>query len=222
MSGPKPSAVAILRSGWVAMPPIDREEAAAILGVQVPPEAWRGIKRAFVRFSDLTAVIAGPRVNNNRDDPRSYTVARDRAEADLECALMLIMGTLEKRDIVEAMTVASMRSPDGAETGGDLRDALKAASFAIRTAKRIVRRAVNPPVVVASEADARKRLARDILAVLADSGLPRDLTGWTEARNAEGLAEADMTPAERLISALGVHEAETPSAFVRWVRGACE
>lgn len=225
MSGPKPRTVAHLVSGFVGRPPIERAEAERAYGSPLPDSVWKDIVKGFEKFTEVHNVLSSaPRINRNRNDVRSYTLAQKNALKALDAALRGLSEMERDPGMIRAMSLASMSQPGGAASGGELRATLDAAHTALFRAAAIVHRADTPPVVDTSEEDARKRLAQKVLTALEAGGMDTHLTGWTEATLTpeSALGEADMTPAERLISALEVHLAETPSAFVRWLRGAIQ
>lgn len=221
MSGPKPRTAAFRASGFVARPPIDRKDAECAYGSPLPDAVWQEIVRSFDEFGEAVNVLSkGPRLNQNRNDARSYPLAKKKAAKSLDAALVGLSQMQNDDGMMRTLSIASMNHPGGATCSGELRASLEAARTALLRAAAIVSRADNPPVVGGTEEDARKALAGRILGALAAEGMDTCLTGWNEERFENGLAEADMTPAERLVSALEVHLAETQSAFVRWLRGA--
>jgi hypothetical protein len=215
--------VAYRVSGFIGQPPIDRISAEHAYGSPIPDLVWEAIAVAFEQFGEDTNVLSSaPRVNENRNDDRSYPIAQRKAVKSLDRALLALAEMQSDPGMIRAMSIASMDQPGGAASGGELWSTLKAAEFAIHRATHIVHRAGTPPTVGRTEEDARKILARTVLSALNAGGLDTGLTGWGEAYLGETLAEEHLTRAERLIWALKVHVAESPSAFVRWLRGAIE
>ena len=73
MSGPKPKSVPIFVGGFVVPPPINRQEAETAFGAPLGDAAWSRIVKAFSDFGmNRDALVAAPRVNADRNDPRSY------------------------------------------------------------------------------------------------------------------------------------------------------
>lgn len=209
-------------SGFVPSPPIDRQAAEKLLGASIPESVWKDVARCFRDHGErLNSLAALPIDNDNRNDGNSYNAGRKQAERKLAKALELIRGVSENRQLCRAASEIYTMKRDGLPNARAINEDLHAATMAIVSAKARFKFATDPVFVSEdSPAKARRDLAIGVLGALEVAGLNTRLTGWAEDAFDEKMSESDMTPAERLLSALAVHDAATPSAFVRWLRGA--
>lgn len=209
-------------SGFLTQPDIQKEQAESIYGASIPQEVW---ERVNVLFSDygvrLNSLAALPHDNVNRNDPRSYGIGRQKAEKTLAAALALIREVSSDQQLCRAASQTYSMRRDGLPDSWKISKLLETATMAVLDAQLRFRYAANPEITSSdSDASARRDLAKQIVNAFRQAGLDVRLTGWREQNFTDGMSESDMTPIEQLISRLGVHDAATPSAFVRWMRDA--
>lgn len=220
MTGPTAPRAAPVAAGWVLRPPIDRAEAEAVLGAAIQEEVWRQIEHDFARLGQIIDQLAASRLNANPKDEQSYISGLTAAEKRIGKALDLVLVQMGKTRLNDEL-YENAESKLGASVAPlSIRRRLEMASDELLNVLAMIRSADFEVIRVPSEAQARRYVAARVYARLKAAGLPADLTGWREATMDTPLAEADMTPAEQLISALGVIEGATPSRFVRNLRGA--
>jgi hypothetical protein len=53
---------------WLESPPLTREDASAVYGKPIPPEAWQRIERAYRDFGSVLDALAMLRLNRNPKD----------------------------------------------------------------------------------------------------------------------------------------------------------
>ena len=220
MSGPTARAAALPRSGSPLRPPISKAQARQAFDQEngFPDALWLRIEILYERFGHVKDMLAAPRDNINPRDQRSFGKGRERAIRRLEKAQGLVAKQLEEIEFNAALTEnAFIARRHHSERG--IEEYLRIASRVLTAASDLARDAQSIDFALPSEATARRYLARLIFEAVRDAGLETDLTGWRDSRPG-GLAEADMTRVERLISALGVQDSATPKTFVRWLRKA--
>ena len=202
--------------------PISKSEAEDIFRSELTDETWAAVEKCFSDFGvRLNSVEALPADNVNRNDPRSYPIGRARALKDIAKAIRLIQGVANDRALCRSASQIYAMKRDGYPASGAISESLHTATMALTEAKLRFQYAAEPIFAHdGSKALAKREMARAIVDVLREAGLDTRLTGWDEAALPEAMAETDMTPTEQLLSALGVHSAERPSAFVRWLRDA--
>lgn len=241
--GKQPPAIWATSGGFVAdhEPKLTREEAGAILGAEIPAEAWNRIHWEVtllnIRLSELAEL---PRANANRNDPRSLEKWRERALAVVERAakdLRALRG--DRLQVTAAREVAvenHMAQPrvqrlDGEARGAewqnareayDLRKHLEAALEALFMAGLVLDRAEGAKGIrPMSEAELRARCVREIAAALREAGLPVEGTSRAVIDAARGTLNLEgLTPFERLIAELEVLPDRAPAALADAIREA--
>lgn len=217
MSGPKPKSVVIPVSGWVVPPPIDRHQAEAEFGSPIAEATWKAIVVAYRRYGfDRDALAAAPRLNSDRNDPKSYKITRRNAQKKIRDMLEFIR-EFRENPMSRAICVMAIGRTGAAELPGDLDRHLLDADLKLVSALAVVEAALpDPPYTTWTDADLRKRLARDLVTALKDAGHDVSLSAsWDD-----DTSDAELAPVERLLSALEVPPGDRPSSVARWIREA--
>lgn len=207
--------------GIVREPPITRDMASTYLGAEVSKEAWLTICQAFASYGDRCDDLAASRLGKSKDPQKASWHERQKSTIT---ALEAVLDRLESvrnhgeflREASENYSLISFNASFGPEVNAD--QILREAYRKILDALVIIERAEPMEIDVPTDANARARLAREIKGALAQDGIALNLSDRRALP--EDAAEADLTPFEQLLSALGVHDGETPSAVARWIHRA--
>ena len=231
--GPTSKIAALPTGHWGGNPLISQAQAAVIFGAWIGDETWDAIHEAFGRFAYRLALIDAPRANRNRNDPASYGAMRAKAIKLIKKGHPLTNLGLDREPFIEFMRAATDLAELAELSTRAARERYKAdqAAFYARFDWRVMQRQDSESMARAleileaaeprsyqpqSRGDAKAELARRIHAIFERENLPTELSTWHDLN--ESAAEADMTPFERLISALGVHKANSAPAFSAWLR----
>ena len=214
--GPTPRFAALAIGGWVLRPPISQAEAEVAFGRPLPPCVWARIVRGFARLGHIRDQLDAPRLNKNKDDPRSYSIGREIAERDIKRAFSIISNQIDQAELNFAIQDNADRVRESYDPK-PMHQRLKAVADELMHMMATIRDAEPEAITVPSDAQARNALARYIFAALDAAGLSDRGSGWSDF---DGMSEADLTPAHRLISALGVIQHETPCSTAAAIRKA--
>jgi len=227
--GIAPKGAALPAGLWGAEPTISQAEAESILGSPISEVVWDAIWRAFENCGAHIQLLDAPRANQNRNDKASYGVARRKAIrhlnkgkplAELGIDRELLRQFAENAELAALLTKAGIAwlrdHPDEFAERYDWRVLSRTDPDAIKKSLMILQEAEPRPFQPMGVGQAKAELARRIHAIFERENLPTELSTGYEL--SEWAAEADMTPFEQLISALGVHESERPSALSAWLR----
>lgn len=203
-------------SGWVVEPTLSRTEAEAILGNKVSDHAWSGVTKAFRHFGDGKDTL-GAKDTGTQGSPQEWGKLQDRSVRDLNEALARIGAVRERYPFLFSVDLLNRRKRARSQSlSSELRDAWDTVFYAVTLIER-----TDPEFrEVPSEAELKYRLAKQIVDCLEADEIDVRLSDGRALDQMNGVAEADLTPVERLISAMGIHNAETPDAFARWLRRA--
>jgi hypothetical protein len=200
---------------WVKQPPATRQEAESAFGAEIPESAWRAICEAFELHGERLADLEGTRDNRNPNDARGWHKRRGDAERAIDSAFSAL-DKINRDFLAEAENNVSLKRSGGLETYG-ARQRLDKALDEILFLSWLVREAEPLSREIATEAESRKALARDVFAALASAGATLS-NGWAVAMGEP--SNADLTGFERLAELLEIHQGETPRATAKWLRDA--
>jgi hypothetical protein len=220
--GKEPIRAASTNSGWALDPPLQREAFEALAETAIGAEGWNDIRAAYRRFGRGQDALRASRLTRKKDDPNGWYAQKEAATRDLEVALERLGRVLALRtEFMREATSNYFLQQYGRSGGGEIIKKLGEAHSAVLGAFVAVERADPQEIEVPSDASLRQALALEIkLAIERGGGVVTLSDGRALDCLPEGAAESDLTPFERLISAIGIHEAETPAALARWVRRA--
>ena len=220
MSGPTAPRAAFPGAHFEMEPPLSRPVVESIVG-PLPDDAWNAVRRAFRDLGAGLEALKPSKDNRKKDDPESWHAQTSATVRDLETALEIIERSFvdpRRRFLSEASENYALAHHG---EGPDAIDFLNEAHAATMSALVIVERALPERREVPSEAELRRHATRELAAILAKVGITSATTdGWHLDQLLEGAAESDLTAFEQLVSALGLHVAETPAALSVWVRRA--
>jgi len=202
--------------GWVRRPSLERESAAAVFGAPIPSQSWAAISNAFARHGRNEDALTASTANKNKNDPKGWTFRRDAAVKHLERAIDALNG-IDHDFIYEADDAVSLEKTGGLHSLGFA----QALNGAVDEMLRVVGHLADlAPIerAVLSDAESRAQLARDVFAALKDHGA--SVSDGRALDSLDGVSEADLTGFERLVSAFGIHESETPLGTAKWTREA--
>jgi len=227
--GIAPKGAALPAGLWGAEPSISQADAESILGSPISEEVWDAICQAFEDYGAQIGLLDAPRANQNRNDKASYDAARRKAIkylkrgkplSELGIDHQLLRQFAENAELAALSTKAGVAwfrdHPDQFAERYDWRVLLRTDPDAIKKSLMILQEAEPRPFQPIGVGQVKAELARRLSAIFERANLPAELSTGYELP--EWAAEADMTPFEQLISALGVHEAERPSALSAWLR----
>jgi hypothetical protein len=155
-------------AGWVLRPPVSRCEAVDAFGAEISESAWREIREAYRRHGRRLADLEGTRDNRNPNDKRGWHKLKRDAESGIEAALSALK-RINRDFLAEAESNVSLNRSGGLETYG-ARQRLDKALDDILFLSWLVREAKPRSREIATEAQSRKALARDVFAALEGAG----------------------------------------------------
>jgi hypothetical protein len=220
MSGPTAPRAAFPGAHFEMVPPLTRSAVESIVG-PLPDDAWNAIRRAFRDLGAGLEALKASKDNRKKDDPDGWHALRSATVRDLEAALAALERSFDdpRRRFLSEASENYAFTHDGERP--EAIDLLMEAQAATLGALVIVERALPERREVSSESELRRRATRELAAILAKIGITSAATdGWNLDQLLEGAAESDLTTFEQLVSALGLHVAETPAALSVWVRRA--
>ena len=202
-------------SGWVLLPPIQKDEAEREFGRPILDSAWREICDAFSRHGMRLDNLDGTFDNKNKNDKQGWHRRKTDAEKGIEAALAGLK-KINRDFLVEAEENVSLDKTGGLESYKSEKrlnkafDEILLLSWIVREAKPISRE-------VMTKTESRRQLAYDVYQALKDFGASTS-DGWKMAESEPSYA--DLTGFEKLIETLQIHEGETPRAISKWCREA--
>jgi hypothetical protein len=207
MTGTTTRRAARALGGIVMQPPITLKAAGHCLGAEISPEAWAGICRAFARYGFALDDLAASRASRSKGPAKASWHERQKSTVKaLEAALDRLEATRKHgeflREASDNYALATFGHSFGSELSAECM--LQDAFCKVLNALVIIERAEPMAVEVPTAASGRARLAREFCDALALDGIP---LRYSDRRTLpEDASEADLTPFEQLLSALGVHE----------------
>lgn len=207
--------------GIVLEPPLSQKESEAVYGRPILDETWSAVCHAFKQFGYHLRALEATQAHRAKDPSKlGWEALQQTTVKAMEAALGRIEAARGHGDFLrEASENYCLRTYGRSYLSEHNADQLLREAYRkIMDAVLIIERAQPDEVETPSGAEARKILARSIVEAL------RTQDGSVAVSDGHCLpddaAESDLTPVEQLISALGIHEAERPSALSRWLRRA--
>ena len=200
----------------VLQPPVSREEAENEFGATISECAWRKVCEAFDLHGGRLADLQVTRDNHNRHDKQGWERRKSDAEKGIESALSGLL-KIDRSFLAEAAgNVSFLRRSERPITLVErhLDRAIKEVMFL----SWIMREAEPLSHEILTEAESRKKLARDTFTALEGAGAGLS-NGWKLGQT-EDPSFADLSGFERLVELLQIHQGETPTATAKWLREA--
>ena len=210
--------------GQLLRPPISRESSEAILQREINDDSWRFVCKAFNKYGFRKRNLETSKASRKKDDKEGWHYRRNKVMNAINSAInqVAIARTANGNFLSEVSENYSLKANEGRSYLSDesVEALLMAAREKLYDAFRIVNGAEPQSREVATDAETRCMLARDLKCAL----IPEGEKGFLSDRRAlpANPAETDLTPFEQLLSALEVHIAETPEAFSLWLSRALE
>lgn len=207
--------------GIVMQPPMSREAASEYLETEISLEAWSKVAQAFCKYGFSLDDLNASRASKSKDPTKASWTERQKLTVNaLEGAMDRLQATRKHgeflREASENYCQAEFGYSFSSEVSADR--LLNEAYRKIFDAIVIIERAEPIEVEVPTNASARAILAIAIRDALSEDGIKTQLSDRRTLP--DDASEADLTPFEQLLSALGVHEGETPTAVARWIHRA--
>lgn len=199
--------------GWVLTPPVSRKDAERETGMDIPEPAWQEIHKAFALYGRRLDALTGFQANHDKNNLLSFAAQKTKTERRLASAIKEL-DAIPRGFLDEAADNLSITKTGGGDSF-NLRGRLAAALVEMDQLAAMIRDAEPIPRETPTEATARIELAQAVFATLKPYGATLS-NGWTAALE-EIDDYADLTPFERLVKTLGIHDG-APRNTVHWLR----